>query len=132
MLSSPEVYPLVLAWLQALEVCPHAVALSALSHLVTALLVGQSLRASALMRALLSPLPVPARQRYKRVARALERPWLTPGWLTPRLVRATLALVDPDGGGPRAGRHTWCWTACAAEAGRSSRWAWSGTGGCCP
>jgi len=104
MLSSPEVYPLVLAWLQALEVCPHAVALSALSHLVTALLVGQSLRASALMRALLSPLPVPARQRYKRVARALERPWLTPGWLTPRLVRATLALVDPDGWGPTCGQ----------------------------
>src|SRR5919198_1634015 len=39
---------------------------------------------------------VPARQRYKRVARAWGRPWLAPGWLTPRLVRAALALVAPD------------------------------------
>src|ERR671937_304792 len=53
-------------------------------------------RAAGLMRALLSPPAVPARQRYKRVARAWGRPWLAPGWLTPRLVRAALALVAPD------------------------------------
>jgi hypothetical protein len=45
------------------------------------------------MRALLSPVPVPARQRYKRVRRALGRRWLSPAWLTPRLVRAARALV---------------------------------------
>jgi hypothetical protein len=104
MLSSQEVYPLVLAWLQALEICPQRAARAALTHLVVAVLNGQSLRPSALMRALLSPVPVPARQRYKRVARFWDRPWLTPGWLTPRLVRAAVALVPPDGGGPTAGQ----------------------------
>src|SRR5579871_1812480 len=104
MLSSYEVYPLVLAWLQALEICPQRAALAALGHLVVALLMGQSLRASALMRALLSPLPVPARQRYKRLARFWARPWLTPAWLTPRLVRAALALVPPDAWGPTRGQ----------------------------
>jgi len=96
--SSQELYPLVLAWLQALPAPTpiHPAALTALAHLVTALLVGQSLRPTALMRALLSPLPVPARQRYKRVARAWSRPWLSPAWLVPRLVPAALALVPPD------------------------------------
>src|SRR5919197_5240879 len=103
MLSPQELYPLVLTWLQALEVCSHPTALGALAHLVVALLCGQSLRPSSVMRALLSPKPVPARQRYKRVARFWERPWLTPAWLTPRLVRAALALVDPDGWGHTAG-----------------------------
>src|SRR5438128_5906709 len=70
----------------------HATALSALAHLVTALLVGQSLRPTALMRALSSPLPVPARQRYKRVARAWTRPWRSPAWLVP----AALALVPAE------------------------------------
>ena len=35
-----------------------------------------------LLRALLSPLAVPARQRYKRLQRLLDSPWLTPTWLT--------------------------------------------------
>src|SRR5436189_1355327 len=96
MLSPYELYPFVLLWMQALEVTPSSAAMTALTHLVVALLSGQSLRPSALMRALLSPTPVPARQRYKRVARAWDRPWLSPAWLTPRLVRAALALVPPD------------------------------------
>jgi hypothetical protein len=77
----------------------HATALTALAQLVTALLIGQSLRPTALMRALSSPLPVPARQRYKRVARAWTRPWLSPAWLVPRLVPAVLTLVPTDRGG---------------------------------
>jgi len=87
------VYPVILAWVQALDgpAPPHATA--ALAQLLTALLLSQSLRPSALMRALLSPVPVPARQRYRRVARAWSRPWLTAAWLTPRLVRGALALV---------------------------------------
>jgi hypothetical protein len=104
--SSPELYPLVYAWIQALPATTpiHPAALSALAHLVTALLVGQSLRPSALMRALLSPSPIPARQRYKRVARAWSRPWLSPAWLGPRLIPAVLALVAPDSPGrPTAG-----------------------------
>jgi hypothetical protein len=98
-LSPSELYPLVRAWLQALELTPHRTALPALAHLLTALLVGQSLRPSALMRALVSPSVVPAAHRYARVRRAWSRPWLTPAWLTPRLVRAVLALVPPDGSG---------------------------------
>jgi hypothetical protein len=101
MLSPQELYPLVVSWLQASRLVPQATALAALAQLVTALLVGQSLRSSALMRALLSPQPVPARQRYKRVARAWQRPWLTPARLTPGLVRAALALVPPDPAGGR-------------------------------
>jgi hypothetical protein len=94
MLSLHALYPLVQTWLQALELPCPPLALSALAHLVGALLCGQSLRPSALMWALLSPQAVPARQRYKRVARLWERPWLTPAGLTPLLVRAALALVD--------------------------------------
>ena len=104
MLPAPELYPLVLRWLQAVAITSHPTAQAGLAHLVTALLVGQSLRPTALLRAYLSPRPVPARQRYKRVARALGRPWLTPVWLTPALVRAATALVAPDAPGwPTAG-----------------------------
>jgi hypothetical protein len=98
-LSPTELYPLVLVWLQAVGVATHPAVASALAHLVTALLVGQSVRPSALMRALRSPEVVPARQRYKRVARAWSRRWLSPEWLTPHLVRAALALVPPDAQG---------------------------------
>ena len=104
--SCGELYPLVHAWVQALPALRprHPAVLSGLAHLVTALLVGQSLRPTALMRALLSPVPVPARQRYKRLARAWDRPWLSPAWLTPCLVPAALALVAPDPPGrPTAG-----------------------------
>ena len=96
--SPVELYPLVVVWLQALELTPHPTALVALAQLVTALLAHQSLRPSALMRALLSPMDVPAAQRYKRVRRAWDREWLTPAWLTPRLVRAVLALLAPPSG----------------------------------
>jgi hypothetical protein len=99
MLSPAELYPLIDAWLQGLGLS-RVVARAALGQLVTALLVGQSLRPSALMRALESPTAAPARQRYKRVRRARVRPWLAPAWLTPRLVRAVTAL------GPRTGDGT--------------------------
>jgi hypothetical protein len=99
MLSPTELYPLVLTWLQALAPAAHRTTLPALAHLVTALLIGQSLRPSSLMRALMSPQPVPARQRYKRVRRAWIRPWLSPAWLTPHLVRAALAVVPADAEG---------------------------------
>lgn len=93
-MPSPDaVYPAVLGVIEALGGPPHAAARGALAQLVTALLCSQRLTATALMRALASPIPVAARQRYKRVARALAREWLTPAWLTPRLVRAALALT---------------------------------------
>jgi hypothetical protein len=87
------VYPAVLLCIEALGGPPHATARGALAQLVTALLCSQRLTATALMRVVASPVSVPARQRYKRVARALDRVWLTPAWLTPRLVRAALALT---------------------------------------
>jgi hypothetical protein len=118
MLSPSELYPLVLAWLQALEITRHPTAQAALTHLLTALLLGQSLRPSALMRALLSPTAVPARQRYKRVRRTWDRRWLTPAWLTPRLVRAALALVAPD----RAGTPTAGLTHLALDSVRCGAW----------
>jgi len=118
-MSSPqELYPLVLLWVQGIDGLGHATALASLAHLVTALLVGQSLRPTALMRALLSSSPVPARQRYKRVERAWTRRWLSPAWLTPRLVRAALALVASDAlGRPSAGL-----THLALDSVRCGRW----------
>lgn len=62
-------YPVVDAWLDALAVVRHRTKRQALTSLLTALLVAQSLRPASLMRALPSPSPVPARQRYKRLAR---------------------------------------------------------------
>ena len=118
MLTPPEVYPLVLPWIQALGTPSHPTAQLALAHLVAALLVGQSLRPTALMRALPSPLGVSARQRYVRVARAWDRPWLTPAALTPGLVRLALRLVAPDPGGwPTAGQ-----TAVALDSVRCGPW----------
>jgi hypothetical protein len=120
--SSAELYPLVYAWIQALPASTplQATALSGLAHLVTALLVGQSLRPSALMRALLSPSPVPARQRYKRVARAWSRPWLSPAWLGPRLIPAVLALVAADQ--PTTDRSTTRLTHLALDSVRCGPW----------
>lgn len=101
MLSAPALYRLVLPWVTALGIIParHPAAGPALAQRLTALLLGQSLRPSTLMRSLLSPPSVPARQRYKRVARAWTRRWLSTAVLTPALVRAVLRLV-PVGHGP--------------------------------
>jgi len=100
-LSSADLSPLVLDWLRAVFASAPlpCAAQRALAHLVTAVLRSQSLRPSAVMRALLSPVPVPARQRYKRLARAWARPWLSPAALTPHLVRAVLAVVRPEADG---------------------------------
>ena len=115
---SQQLYVLIGDWLHALGIVPHKTARAALAHQVTALLVGQSLRRTALMRTLLSPSPVPARQRYKRVARALDRRWLTSEAVTPALVRAALALVPPDpAGSPTAGL-----THLALDSVRCGRW----------
>lgn len=117
MLLPHEVSPLVLAWLNALEVGRQRTGRAALVVLVTAVLVAQSLRPAALMRALLSPRPVPARQRYKRVAHRLNSPWLTPEWLTPVLVRAALTEVAPTPTGPLVGL-----THLALDSVRCGRW----------
>ena len=93
-------YPLLFDWLRAFLGPVHHATHPALTHLLTALLVAQSLRPARLMRALWSPTPVPARQRYQRTARLLDRPWLTPAWLTPRLVRATTTLFPACPGQP--------------------------------
>ncbi|HZO29099.1 MAG TPA: hypothetical protein VFH48_24260, partial [Chloroflexota bacterium] len=98
MLSRVELYPVVGAWSEVLGLSP-AVARGAPGHLVTALLVGQRLRPSALLRALESPVAAPARQRYQRGRRAWARPWRAPVWLTPRLVQAVTTLVPRTGDG---------------------------------
>lgn len=95
--SPQQVYPAVLACLQALAVVRHRTAQEAVAALLTALLVGQSLRPTALARALPSPSVRPARARYQQVARAWARPWLTAAQLSPALVAAALALAAPPG-----------------------------------
>lgn len=87
------VYPVVVRWIEVVVGPGQPWATAALAHLVLALVRGQRLTAASLVRAYLSDMTVPARQGYKRVARALARPWLTPAFLTPRLVCAALALV---------------------------------------
>jgi hypothetical protein len=95
--SPQQVYPAVRACLQAMGIVSHRTAQAALASLLSALLIGQSLRPSVLARALPSPTLLPARSRYRRVARAWERPWLTAPQLSPALVRAALALAAPRG-----------------------------------
>jgi hypothetical protein len=97
MLPPARLYALVECWLQAMEAVGHRAARRALAQVVAALLVAQSLAPAELARALPSPRAVPARQRFKRRARALDRPWLTSARLTPALVRAALALVPTAG-----------------------------------
>src|SRR6266571_6314739 len=89
--------PLLLVWLEALAATPHAASHKAVADRLTALLVAQSLAPAALMRALVSPQLLPARQRYQRVARIWRSAWLCPAWLTAFLVRAALCLAAPDG-----------------------------------
>jgi hypothetical protein len=84
---------MVVRWIEVLLGPGQTWAVAALAQLVLALLRGQRLTAASLLRASVSDTAVPARQGYKRLARALARPWLTPAFLTPRLVRAALALV---------------------------------------
>jgi len=83
----------VATWLVALGVCRRATAARSLAFLVTALPVGQRLRPAVVLRAWPSPAPVPARQGFKRLARAFDRPWLASAHRSPCLARAALALV---------------------------------------
>jgi hypothetical protein len=94
MLAPAELYPAIVGWLQVVGVVPHASALASMAEMVTALLVGQSLRPSQVMRALPSPARVGARHRYRRVRRVLRRGRLSSGQVTPVLVRTALALVS--------------------------------------
>jgi hypothetical protein len=117
MRSPDPLYPAVLAWLTALGGPVHRTARQAVAQVVTALLAAQSLHPADLLRVLSGPTTVPARQRFKRLARALDRPWLTPARLTPSLVRAALRLVPPDPRGPTAGL-----THLALDSVRCGRW----------
>ena len=81
--SPVELYPLVVLWLQAMGMVAHPTGVRGVAEVVTAVLVTQSLRSATLMRALLSEEGVPARQRYKRLARFWQRSWLSPAWVTP-------------------------------------------------
>ena len=95
MLSSAQVYPLVAAWLHQLEAIPHRTACAAVADRLTALLLGQSLRPSVLLRACPSPTARPARAGSRQVAAGWQCPWLTAAVLTPALVRAALRLSHP-------------------------------------
>ena len=70
--SPDELYPLVRLWVHGAGLAPQATAATALAHLLTAVLIGQSLRASVLMRTLLSA------PRWSPRARATSA-WRAPG-----------------------------------------------------
>lgn len=105
MLSVCSLYALVHPWVTAVGCTPRRqpAAAVALAQRLTALLLAQSLRPSALVRTLASCPEVPARQRFKRVARAWTRPWLSSAVLGPKLVAAVVRLVPPP---PRSTRLT--------------------------
>ena len=90
-------YPLVETWLKALAYPAARPVRRALARRLTALLVAQRLTPAALMRALPSATPVPARTRYAAVAGFWDHPALQAAALTPVLVPAALALVRPTG-----------------------------------
>lgn len=93
MLAPVELYPPVLVCLQAMGVVSHAAGVASVAHLVTALLLGQSLRPASLARTIMSHPGVPARQRFKRVRRILTRGQLSSAQLTPQLIQAAVSLV---------------------------------------
>lgn len=88
-------YPAVWSWLNALAYPAARPVRRALARRLTALLVAQRLTPAALMRALPSASPVPARTRYAAVAEFWDHPALQAAALTPVLVPAALALVRP-------------------------------------
>jgi hypothetical protein len=93
-LAPMELYPAVVAWLQGLGAFGHAAGLASVADVVTAVLIGQSLRVGGLSRTLSSASTVAARHRYRRVRRVVTGARLQSTDLTPSLVRAALALVD--------------------------------------
>src|SRR5581483_11044651 len=94
--DSSVLYRRVLAWIEALGVTPHRTAAPALAVLLVAVLRAQSLQPTRLLRALLSSPAVPAAQRYRRLRRLLDSPWLSPAWLTAVLVRGALSLFPGE------------------------------------
>lgn len=94
MLAPAELYPAVAAWLQSLGAFGHAAGLASVAQVVTAVLIGQSLRVGGVARTLLSAPEVAARHRYRRVRRVVTGARLRSTDLTPSLVRAALVLVD--------------------------------------
>ena len=93
MLAPAELYPAVVVWLQGLGAFGHAAGVASVAEVVTAVLIGQSLRVGGLARTLLSAPTVAARHRYRRVRRVVTGARLQSTDLTPSLVRAALALV---------------------------------------
>lgn len=91
--SDPAVYGLVSQVLQAILRPTHATSFAAVSALVWAVLVAQSLHPAALVRALPDLATAHARQGFRRVRRGLRRAGLTSQGLTPRLASAVLRLV---------------------------------------
>jgi len=91
--SDPAVYALVSQVLQAVLRPTHATGFAAVSVLVWAVLVAQSLRSADLVRALPGLATAHARQGFRRVQRGLRRTCLTSDALTPHLVSAVLRLV---------------------------------------
>jgi hypothetical protein len=103
MLTPTELYPVLERLLQASLLINHATARTAVARLLATLLVCQDLRPSALVRILPAPCARAARHRFGSVRRALHRPGLTSGALSPFLIRAALAWVRQAGHAPQPG-----------------------------
>lgn len=90
----PSLYTLLFSALSSLFGPIHPASLSAITDLVEALLIGQSLHPADLARTLPRLQTAHARQAQRRVRRSLGRSRLGSQALTPWLIRAALALVS--------------------------------------
>jgi len=93
LIPDATLYPILVNLLGILMGPTHATGLQAISALVWALLVSQSLHPADLARALPDLRAAGARQAMRRVRRALDRTWLMSKWLTPHLIKIALRLV---------------------------------------
>lgn len=95
MTASQIGYGNVQAWVKSYLNGTHRTVLSTVAWVILCVLVAQRLNPAALARAIPSDEPGSARSRLRRVRRCWHGPDLPHDTLTPRLVRAALALLPP-------------------------------------
>src|SRR5579884_555808 len=93
MTASQIGYGNIYAWVKSYLSGTHRTVLKTVAWVILCLLVAQRLNPAALARALPAEEPGSARSRLRRIRRAWAGPALLPDLLTPRLVRAALAML---------------------------------------
>jgi hypothetical protein len=92
-------YALLLPWIAALGLSPHRATAHARTTRLPAVLLAHTVTPADLVRTVVRDRLTPARRGVRRLAHTRVAPTLTAAWLTPRLVRAVLALDGVRCGG---------------------------------